>query len=81
MKWSDRNDDNQLQTKRHIPRPDQHQTGQADRFGLFADFGGEDYMSTYVRHPVIHKPADDTLNPASILSLGGNNGRYITRYF
>jgi hypothetical protein len=55
MKWSDRNDDNQLQTKRHIPRPDQHQTGQADRFGLFADFGGEDYMINYVRHPVIMK--------------------------
>lgn len=30
-------------------------------FGLFGDFGGEDYMINYVRHPVIHKQADDTL--------------------
>ncbi len=30
-------------------------------FGLFGDFGGEDFMINYVRHPVIHKQADDTL--------------------
>ncbi|HEX2187408.1 MAG TPA: hypothetical protein VHG51_00860 [Longimicrobiaceae bacterium] len=30
-------------------------------FGLFGEFGGEDYMINYVRHGVIHKPADATL--------------------
>lgn len=30
-------------------------------FALFGDFGGERYMIDYVRHPVIHKSAGDTL--------------------
>ena len=30
-------------------------------FGLFGSFGGEPYMINYVRHGVIHKPADATL--------------------
>jgi len=30
-------------------------------FGLFGDFGGEAYMINYVRHPVLHKQAGDTL--------------------
>lgn len=30
-------------------------------FGLFGSFGGEPYMINYVRHAVIHKPADATL--------------------
>ncbi|MGD9157554.1 MAG: hypothetical protein PVG39_04040 [Desulfobacteraceae bacterium] len=30
-------------------------------FGLFGLFGTEKYMIDYVRHPVIHKQADDTL--------------------
>lgn len=30
-------------------------------FGLFGKFGDEEYMIDYVRHPVIHKGADDTL--------------------
>jgi len=30
-------------------------------FALFGDFGGERYMIDYVRHPVIHKGAGDTL--------------------
>lgn len=30
-------------------------------FGLFGSFGGEGFMINYVRHPVIHKPADATL--------------------
>lgn len=30
-------------------------------FGLFGSFGGEAYMINYVRHGVIHKPADATL--------------------
>ena len=28
---------------------------------IIRNFGGEDYMINYVRHPVIHKQADDTL--------------------
>jgi hypothetical protein len=31
-------------------------------FGLFGRFGNKDYMIDYVRHPVIHKQADETLN-------------------
>ncbi len=31
-------------------------------FGLIGRFGNEDYMIDYVRHPVIHKQADETLN-------------------
>jgi len=30
-------------------------------FALFGDFGGTPYMIDYVRHPVIHKGAGDTL--------------------
>jgi hypothetical protein len=30
-------------------------------FGLFGDFAGEAFMINYVRHGVIHKPADATL--------------------
>jgi hypothetical protein len=30
-------------------------------FGLFGNFGGEAYMINYVRHPVIHKQAGDTV--------------------
>lgn len=30
-------------------------------FGLFGAFGADEYMIDYVRHPVIHKRADDTL--------------------
>lgn len=30
-------------------------------FGLFGAFGAESYMIDYVRHPVIHKRADDAL--------------------
>jgi hypothetical protein len=30
-------------------------------FGLFGFYGSEEYMIDYVRHPVIHKQADDTL--------------------
>lgn len=30
-------------------------------FGLFGEFAGESYMINYVRHGVIHKPADATL--------------------
>lgn len=30
-------------------------------FALFGNFGGERYMIDYVRHPVIHKAAGDTL--------------------
>lgn len=30
-------------------------------FALFGKFGTEEYMIDYVRHPVIHKQADDTL--------------------
>ncbi len=30
-------------------------------FGLFGSLGGEDFMINYVRHPVIHKEAGDTL--------------------
>jgi len=30
-------------------------------FGLFGAFGVDEYMIDYVRHPVIHKRADDTL--------------------
>jgi len=30
-------------------------------FGLFGSLNGVDYMIDYVRHPVIHKQADDTL--------------------
>ena len=30
-------------------------------FGLFGSFGGSAFMINYVRHPVIHKPANATL--------------------
>lgn len=30
-------------------------------FGLFGQFNSQEYMIDYVRHPVIHKQADDTL--------------------
>ena len=30
-------------------------------FGLFGQFSSQEYMVDYVRHPVIHKQADDTL--------------------
>lgn len=30
-------------------------------FGLFGQFGSQQYMIDYVRHPVIHKQADDSL--------------------
>jgi hypothetical protein len=30
-------------------------------FALFGDFGGEAFMIDYVRHPVVHKAAGDTL--------------------
>lgn len=30
-------------------------------FGLFGQFGSEEYMIDYVRHPVINKQVDDTL--------------------
>ena len=30
-------------------------------FGLFGRFGNKNYMIDYVRHPVIHKQAEDTL--------------------
>lgn len=36
-------------------------------FGLFGDFGGEAFMINYVRHPVIHKPADATLERTILL--------------
>lgn len=31
-------------------------------FGLLGRFGNEDFLINYVRHPVIHKQADETLN-------------------
>jgi hypothetical protein len=30
-------------------------------FGLFGEFDNKEYMIDYVRHPVIHKAADDTM--------------------
>lgn len=30
-------------------------------FGLFGNFGGEDYMINYIRHPVIHKDTASSL--------------------
>jgi hypothetical protein len=38
-------------------------------FGLFARLDGEDYMINSVRHPVIHKQAEDTLERTIELAL------------
>ena len=43
------------------PPPASETTYPLREFALFGTFGGERYMIDYVRHPVIHKAAGDTL--------------------
>ncbi len=51
------------------PPPDGETAYPLREFGLFGDLGGEDFMINYVRHPVIHKQAGDTLERTLELTL------------